>query len=99
MAEGAVLLHVWLVEPAEESAAVGRLDELLARIAADPGFVSARVLQSADRASIAAIIEMRSVEDRERLERLPEVRETLDHLHGAANLIVRLYEQVKAYPT
>jgi hypothetical protein len=87
-----------LVEPAEESAGVGRLDELLGQIAADPGFVSARVLQSEDRASVAAIIEMRSPEDRERLERLPQVRETLDHLHGAANLIVRLYEQVKAYP-
>jgi hypothetical protein len=40
---------------------------------------------------------MRSVEDRQRIEELPEVRETLDHLHGAANIVMRLYQQVKAY--
>jgi len=31
------------------------------------------------------------------VEQLPEVRETLDHLHGDVNLIVRLYHQVKVY--
>jgi hypothetical protein len=40
---------------------------------------------------------MRSVEDRQRIEQLPEVRETLHHLHVDANLIVRLYHQVGAY--
>jgi hypothetical protein len=40
---------------------------------------------------------MRSVEDRRRIEEEPEVRETLDHLHGAANLVLRLFEQVKVY--
>jgi hypothetical protein len=98
MTEGPVLIHVWAVDPTEESSNVQRLDELFAhQIATDPGFVSARILVSDDRTSIAAVIEMRSVEDRQRIEQLPEVRETLDHLHGAANLVLRLYEQVKAY--
>ncbi|MGO9961405.1 MAG: hypothetical protein ACLP50_36430 [Solirubrobacteraceae bacterium] len=98
MTEGPVLIHVWEVDPTEESSNVQRLDELFAhQIATDPGFLSARILVSDDRTSIAAVIEMRSVEDRQRIEQLPEVRETLDHLHGAANLVLRLYQQVKAY--
>ena len=100
MTEGPVLIHVWEVDPTEESSNVQRLDELFVRqIATDPGFLSARILVSDDRASIAAVIEMRSVEDRQRIEQLPDVRETLDHLHGAANLVLRLYQQVKAYDT
>jgi hypothetical protein len=86
------------VDPAQEAACIERLDELFAnQIATDAGFVSARILDSQDHASVAAVIEMRSVEDRRRIEQLPEVRETLDHLHGAANLILRLYHQVKAF--
>jgi hypothetical protein len=98
MTEGPVLIHVWEVDPTEESSNVQRLDELFAhQIATDPGFVSARILVSDDRTSMASVIEMRSVTDRERIDQLPEVRETLEHLHGAANLVLRLYEQVKAY--
>jgi len=98
MSEGPVLIHIWSVDPAQEAACIERLDELFAnQIATDPGFVSARILDSQDHASVAAVIEMRSVEDRRRIEQLPEVRETLDHLHGAANLILRLYHQVKAF--
>jgi len=97
MAEGPVLIHVWEVQPAEESSDIQRLEELFARqIATDPGFVSARILRSDDRTSMAVVIEMRSVEDRQRLEQLPEVRETLDHLHSV-NLVLRLYDQVKVY--
>ena len=64
----------------------------------DPGFVSARVLEGADQSSIAALVEMRSADDRRRLEQLPEVRETLDNLHGSANIVFRLYNEVAAYP-
>jgi hypothetical protein len=97
MNESAVLIHVWDVDPAEEAAAVGRLDEMLGEIVKDPGFVSARVLQTADRTSIATVLEMRSPEDRQRLEQQPDVRETLDHLHGTANIVIRLYHEVAAY--
>ncbi len=99
MNESPVLIHVWEVDPAEEAAAVRRLDEMFGGIVEDPAFVSARVLQSADRTSIAAIVEMRSVEDRQRLEGLPDVRETLHHLHGTANMVIRLYHEVGAYGT
>jgi hypothetical protein len=64
----------------------------------DPGFVSARVLESADHSSIAAVVEMRTAEDRQRIEQLPELRETLDHLHGTANIVIRLYSEIAAYP-
>jgi hypothetical protein len=97
MNEGPFLIHVWVVDPAQAGAAAQRLDVMFGQIAADPGFVSARVLESADRTSLAAIVEMRTVEDRQRLEQLPEVRETLDHLHVDANLIVRLFHLVDEY--
>jgi hypothetical protein len=58
MNEGSVLIHIWTVNPAQEAAAVRSLDEMFGQIATDPGFVSARILESADRASLAAIVEM-----------------------------------------
>lgn len=97
MNESPVLVHVWEVDPAEEPVAVRSLKEMFGQIVQDPGFVSARVLETADQTSVAAIVEMRSVEDRQRLEQLPDVRETLHHLHGAANLVIRLYNEVGSY--
>ena len=97
MNESPVLVHVWEVDPAEEAAAVGRLEEMFVEITNDPGFVSARVLETDDRTSIAVILETRSVEDRQRLEQLPDVRETLHHLHGTANIVVRLYHAAGSY--
>ena len=97
MNESPVLVHVWQVDPAEEADAVRRLNQMFGEIAEDPGFVSARVLESADKTSIAAVVEMRTVEDRQRLEQLPSVREPLHHLHGTANLLIRLYNEVGAY--
>jgi hypothetical protein len=97
MKESPVLLHVWEVDPAEAGAAEGRLNEMFGELLKDPGFVSARVLESTDGSSIAAVVEMRSVEDRQRLERLPEVREVLDHLHGTANIVIRLYHEGATY--
>ncbi len=97
MAEGPVLIHVWEVDPAAESSDIERLEELFAhQIATDAGFVSARILRSDDRTSMAVVIEMRSVEDRQRVEQLAEVRETLDHLHSL-NVVLRLYDEVKVY--
>ena len=97
MNESPVLVHVWEVDPEEEAAARQRLDEMFGEIVKDPGFVSARVLQTADMTSIAAIVEMRSADDRQRIEQLPDVRETLHHLHGTANLLIRLYNEVGTY--
>lgn len=97
MNESPVLIHVWEVDPAQADAAEGRLDEMFSELRKDPGFLSARVLENTERSSIAAIIEMRSVEDRQRLERLPDVREVLDHLHGTANIVIRLYQEAASY--
>jgi hypothetical protein len=97
MNESPVLVHVWQVDPTEEAAVVGRLEEMLGDVVKDPGFLRARVFQSGDRTSIAITIEMRSVEDRQRLEQLPEVRGTLDNLPGTANLIIKLYHEVGSY--
>jgi hypothetical protein len=97
MEESPILVHIWAVDPAKEGLAAQHLDKMFGEVAADPGFVSAKVLESADRSSIAAFVEMQSVEDRQRLEQLPAVRETLDHLPGTVNVILRLYHQVKAY--
>jgi hypothetical protein len=97
MSESPVLVHVWEIDPADEAVAVRHLEAMFDQIAKDPGFVSARVLASDDHTSIAAIVEMRSVDDRQRLEQLPDVRDTLHHLHGAANLVIRLYNEVGSY--
>jgi len=97
MNESPVLVHVWQVDPAAEAAVIGRLEEMLGDVVKDPGFLKARVFQSADRTSIAITIEMASAEDRQRLEQLPEVRGTLDNLHGTANLIIRLYQEVGVF--
>jgi hypothetical protein len=70
---------------------------MLGHVRDDPGFVSAWILASADRTSVAALVEMQSAEDRQRLEELPEVREALHTLHGAYNLISRLYHQIEAF--
>jgi hypothetical protein len=96
--EGPIVVHVWDVEPGQERVAVGHLDDMLREIESDPGLVAGRVLASDDRLSLAALLEMRSVEDRKRLEQLPHVRDTLERLPGTVNIVVRLYRQVAAYP-
>jgi hypothetical protein len=97
MNESPLLVHVWDVDPAAAAAAESRLSEMFGELLKDPGFVSARILESTDRTSIAALVEMRSVEDRQRLERLPEVREVFDHLDGTANIVIRLYHEGATY--
>jgi hypothetical protein len=95
MNQSPVLLHVWSVDPDRQTTLVEQVDEMFRHIRDDPGLVSARILASPDRKSVAALIEMRSPEDRQRLEQLPVVRETLDNVqHGAYNLIVTLYQEV-----
>jgi hypothetical protein len=94
MNESPVLIHIWDVDPAQEGRAAEALEKMFGEIAADPGFVSARVLESADQSSIAAFVEMHSADDRQRLEQLPAVRETLDHLPGTVNVVLRLYHEV-----
>ena len=99
MDQSPVLLHIWSVEPEAEATLVAQLGEMLRHVSDDPGLVSARILASPDRTSVAALVEMRSAEDRERLEALPEVRETLNKVQeGAYNLIITLYHEVGRVP-
>ena len=97
MDQSPILLHVWSVHPDEGTALVERLGKMLSHLDGDEGFVSARILASSDRTSVAALVEMRSIEDRQRLEALPEVRETLHAVRGAYNLVIRLYHELEAY--
>ena len=97
MKESPLLVHIWNEDPAKEGVAAQHLDKMFGEVAAAPGFVSAKVLESDDRSSIAAFVEMQSVEDRQRLEQLPAIRETLDHLPGTFNVVLKLYQEVAAY--
>ena len=97
MTESPILLHIWTVSPERHADLVDRLDRLFGDMTSDPGFVSARVLETEDHGSVAAIVEMRSVEDRRRLEARADVREALDHVHEAFNLVSRLYHEVGVY--
>ncbi|MGZ6638943.1 MAG: hypothetical protein ACXVII_39610 [Solirubrobacteraceae bacterium] len=99
MNQSPVLLHIWNVHPEAEATLVEQLAEMLRHVSDDPGLVSARILASPDRTSVAALVEMRSPEDRERLQELPEVRETLHAVQdGAYNLIITLYHEVGRVP-
>ncbi len=95
--EGPVLLHIWqLLDPARRSDVLERLDTMLSASASEPGFVSARVLES-NGGSIAVVLEMETAEDRQRLQHLPLVAETLRDLDAAMNLVFALYQQVSEY--
>lgn len=96
-AEGRVLLHVWMIEPHMARRHLQLLGELFDGISDQPGFVSARILESPHRSSIAAIVEMRTVEDRQRLEQLPQVHDVLYQLRPGANLVVHLYHEVARF--
>jgi heme-degrading monooxygenase HmoA len=95
MNQSPVLLHIWHVHPESEPSLVEQLNTMLRHVSEDPGFVSARLLANPEQTSVAAVIEMRSSEDRQRLENLPEVRETLNKVQdGAYNLAITLYHEV-----
>ena len=66
-----MLLHIWNVDLEAEATLVEKLGELLRHVSDDPGLISARILAGPDRKSVAALVEMRSAEDRERLRRCP----------------------------
>jgi hypothetical protein len=97
MPESPVFIHVWEVDPGQEGTSLRLLDNLAAQLARESGFVSARVLDSDDHMSVAILAEMQSAEDRQRVERLPLVRETLDHLQGTVSLVVKLYHEAAVY--
>jgi hypothetical protein len=91
---GPVLLHVWMVDPQAADRHVQLLKELFEKVSDQPGFVSAKILETPGRSWIAAVVEMRTVEDRERLEALPQVHDALYQLRPAANFVFQVYQQI-----
>lgn len=91
------LLHVWMVEPQSADRHIRLLTELFDMLSEQPGFVSARILESSGRSSIAAIVETQSVEDRQRLEQLPQVHDVLYQLRADASLVAQPYRDVALF--
>jgi hypothetical protein len=96
-AQGSFLLHVWMAEPQSADRHIRVLTELFDMISGQPGFVSARILESAGRSSIAAVVETRTVEDRQRLEQLPQVHDALYQLRADASLVAQPYRDVAVF--
>jgi hypothetical protein len=94
MNEGPSAVHIWLIEPDDQPALVARLTELIELLAAEPGFVAARVLGADGRDSVALVVEMESVEARRRLESTPGVAELMSGLHGAS-MVRRMYRVIE----
>ena len=92
--QGPVLLHVWMVDPQTADRHIQVLTELFEGVSNQPGFVSAKILETSGRSWIAAVVEMRTVEDRQRLEQLPQVHDALYSLRPAANFVLQVYHQV-----
>ena len=91
---GPVLLHIWMVDPQTADRHIQLLKELFEKVSDQPGFVSAKILETEGRSWVAAVVEMRTVEDRERLEALPQVHDALYKLRPAANFVFQVYQQV-----
>jgi hypothetical protein len=98
VAGGPVLIHIWEIDdPDHADVVVQRIDAMLTQVSREPGCVSARVLESDDRRSIATAIEMRTSEDRQHIEQLPIVGQTLAHMDGTVNVIVRRYHERESF--
>lgn len=91
------LLDVWKVDPQYAGRHIQQLTTLFDEISDQPGFVSARILESADRSSIGAVVEASSVEARRDLEQLPQVQNVLDQLHAGVGVVCQSNHGVTAH--
>ena len=91
-------MHVWEVEPGDEATWPSRFDKMF-------GGDSTKIRGLSRHTCGRPMTTLRSrpswrcesAEDRQRLEQSGHIRETLDHLHGAANVVVRLYHEAASY--
>lgn len=90
------LLDVWKVDPQCAGRHIQQLTTLVDEISDQPGFVSASILESADRSSIGAVVEASSVEARRDLEQLPQVQNVLDLLHAGVGVLPQSSHDVTA---
>jgi hypothetical protein len=92
------LIASWTVTPARHDELLGALSGLIGDIAAkQPGFVSGALLESSGGNSVIARIEMRTAEDRQRLEELPELRSALRELRAIAQTHAQRYRLVESF--
>ena len=92
------LIASWTVASSRRGELLDALSALIADIVAkQPGFVSAALYESSGASSVLARIQMRTVEDRQRLEELPELRSALHALRQIAESHAQRYILVESF--
>jgi uncharacterized membrane protein YukC len=92
------LIASWTVTPVRREELLRALSGLLGDVAAkQPGFVAAELFESSDAHSVIVRIQMRTVEDRQRLEELPELRSALHDLRQIAQSHDQRYRLVESF--
>jgi uncharacterized membrane protein YukC len=92
------LIASWSVTPARREELLHALSGLLRDVAAkQPGFVAAELFESSDAHSVIVRVQMKTVEDRQRLEELPELRSALHELRQIAQSHDQRYRLVESF--
>jgi hypothetical protein len=92
------LIASWTVTPARREELLHALSGLLGDVVAkQPGFVAAGLFESSDENSVIVRVQMRTVEDRQHLEQLPELRSALHELRQIAQSHDQRYRLVESF--
>jgi heme-degrading monooxygenase HmoA len=92
------IIDSWTVAPERRDEIIDALSRLFRDVLVhQPGFVSARLLESTDGDSVLAQVRMSTVEDRQRVEQIPEIRETLRDLRRIATAHAQRYRLVESF--
>jgi hypothetical protein len=92
------IIDSWTVAPERRDEVVDVLSRLFRDVVVhQPGFVSARLMESANGNSILAQVRMSTVEDRQRVEQIPEIREGLRDLRHIAHAHAERYRLVAQF--
>jgi hypothetical protein len=92
------LIASWTVTPSRHDELLDALSGLIGDVAAkQPGFVSGALFESSGGNTVIARIQMRTVEDRQRLEELPKLRSALRELRTIAQTHAQRYRLVESF--
>jgi heme-degrading monooxygenase HmoA len=92
------LIASWTVTPERRDELVRALSQLLGGVVAkQPGFVAAGLFEGSDGHSVIVRVQMRTVEDRQRLEQLPELRSALRELRRIAQSHDQRYRLLESF--
>jgi hypothetical protein len=92
------IIDSWTVAPERRDELVDVLSRLFRDVLVhQQGFVSARLLESANGNSILGQVRMSTVEDRQRVEQIPEIREALRDLRRIAHAHAERYHLVASF--